>query len=109
MQFVHKWVIAVRNVVFEDPVAVDFIEELASEVEADPDLQEEASVMHHVLSQIARYQEDRNLHNGQKWKLPPNGQPICLFSGNPSATRTLIRPDDDSEYIKAFLPPYTEV
>ncbi|XP_055701573.1 rap guanine nucleotide exchange factor 4 isoform X6 [Phlebotomus papatasi] len=95
VQFVHKWVIAVRNVVFEDPVAVDFIEELASEVEADPDLQEEASVMHHVLSQIARYQEDRNLHNGQKWKLPPNGQPICLFSGNPSATRTLIRPDDD--------------
>ncbi len=26
VQFVQKWVIAVRNAVFEDPVAVDFIE-----------------------------------------------------------------------------------
>lgn len=26
VQFVQKWVIAVRNAVFEDPAAVDFIE-----------------------------------------------------------------------------------
>lgn len=37
------------------------------------------------------------MHAGQKWKLPPNGQPICLFSGNPTNAKTLIRPDDDSK------------
>lgn len=41
------------------------------------------------------------MHSGQKWKLPPNGQPICLFSGNPTQTRTIIRPDDDSKF--AFI------
>ncbi|XP_037046134.1 rap guanine nucleotide exchange factor 4 isoform X2 [Bradysia coprophila] len=96
VQFVQKWVIAVRNAVFEDPVAVDFIEELASEVDADPDLQEEAGIMHHVLTQLSRYQDDKHLHSeNQKWKLPPNGQPICLFSGNLTQSRIIIRPDDD--------------
>lgn len=97
VQFVQKWVTVVRNVVFDDPIAGDYIEELASEVEADPDLQEEASIMHHVLTQLSRYQEDRQMNSGQKWKLPPNGQPICLFSGNPNQIRRIIRPDDDSE------------
>lgn len=46
---------------------------------------------------MSRYQEDRQQNMGQKWKLPPNGQPIGLFSGNVTATRTIIRPDDDSE------------
>lgn len=67
-------------------------------MEADPGLQEEAGVIHHVLTQMSRYQEDRQQNMGQKWKLPPNGQPIGLFSGNVTATRTIIRPDDDSEY-----------
>jgi hypothetical protein len=69
-------------------------------VEADTGLQEETSVIHHVLTQMSRYQEDRQQNMGQKWKLPPNGQPICLFSGNNniSTTRTIIRMDDDSEY-----------
>lgn len=45
------------------------------------------------------FQDDKHLHSeNQKWKLPPNGQPICLFSGNPTQTRTIIRADDDSEY-----------
>ena len=48
---------------------------------------------------MARYQEDRNQHAGQKWKLPPNGQPICLFSGNATPSKTVIRPDDDSRRI----------
>lgn len=60
-------------------------------------MNEESSTIHHVLTQLSRYQEDKNQHSGQKWKLPPNGQPICLFSGNPTGTKTLIRPDDDSE------------
>lgn len=29
---------------------------MASEVDADPDLQEEAGLMHHVLTQLSRYQ-----------------------------------------------------
>ncbi|XP_037907133.1 rap guanine nucleotide exchange factor 4 isoform X2 [Hermetia illucens] len=95
VQFVQKWVIAVRHAVFDDPIVCDFIEDLASEVEVDPELSEEAGIIHHVLTQLSRYQEDRNMHAGQKWKLPPNGQPICLFSGNPTSSRTVIRPDDD--------------
>lgn len=54
--------------------------------------------MHHVLTQLSRYQDDKQIHAGQKWKLPPNGQSICLFSGNPTMTRTMVRPDDDSKY-----------
>lgn len=72
-------------------------QEIAADVENDQELNEESSTIHHVLTQLSRYQEDKNQHSGQKWKLPPNGQPICLFSGNPTGTKTLIRPDDDSE------------
>lgn len=95
--FVQRWVGVIRNAVFEEPLAVEYIEDLAAEVEADPDLQEEASIIHNVLSQLSRYQEDKELNAGQKWKLPPNGQPICLFSGHPTYTRRMIRPDDDSK------------
>ena len=76
-------------------------QEVATDVESDPGMQEEAGVIHHVLTQMSRYQEDRQQNMGQKWKLPPNGQPICLFSGNNNnssgATRSVIRMDDDSE------------
>lgn len=48
-------------------------------------------------------QDDKQMHSGQKWKLPPNGQPICLFSGNPTQTRTIIRPDDDSKFAFIFF------
>lgn len=95
----QRWVGVIRNAVFEDPIAVDYIEELASEVEADPDLQEEASIIHNVLTQLSRYQEDKELNAGQKWKLPPNGQSISLFSGNSTFTRRMIRPDDDSKLV----------
>ncbi|KAL7051611.1 hypothetical protein ACKWTF_004528 [Chironomus riparius] len=95
VQFIQRWVMAVRHAVFEDPAAAHFIEEIATDVEADPALQEEAGIIHHVLTQMSRYQEDRQQNIGQKWKLPPNGQPICLFSGNVTATRTIIRMDDD--------------
>lgn len=65
------------------------------DVEAESLLEEEAGIIHNVLTQISRYQEDRQQNAGQKWKLPSNGQPICLFSGNTTATRTIIKPDDD--------------
>ena len=68
-------------------------------MESDPSLQEETSIIHHVLTQMSRYKEDRQQNSGQKWKLPSNGQPIGLFSGNTTATRTVIRPDDDSELL----------
>lgn len=46
------------------------------------------------------FQEDKHIQSGQKWKLPPNGQPLSLFSGgHPSNRKTMIRPDDDG---KAF-------
>ena len=97
IQFMQKWVMAVRHAAFDEPSVCDFIEELAAEVEADPELQEETSIIHNILTQMARYQDDRNQNAGQKWKLPPNGQPICLFSGNMTPSKTVIRPDDDSK------------
>ncbi|KAG5678868.1 hypothetical protein PVAND_008499 [Polypedilum vanderplanki] len=95
VQFIQRWVMAVRHAVFEDPAAAHFIEEIATDVESDPALQEEAGIIHHVLTQMSRYQEDRQQNAGQKWKLPSNGQPITLFSGNVTATRSIIRMDDD--------------
>ncbi|XP_038121933.1 rap guanine nucleotide exchange factor 4 isoform X2 [Culex quinquefasciatus] len=95
VQFIQRWVLLVRHAVFDDPLAVEFIEDIATDVESEGLLQEEASIIHHVLTQLARYQEDRQMNASQKWKLPPNGQPICLFSGNTHSTKTVIRPDDD--------------
>ncbi|XP_017467796.1 PREDICTED: rap guanine nucleotide exchange factor 4 isoform X2 [Rhagoletis zephyria] len=95
VQFMQKWVMAVRHAAFDEPSVCDFIEDLAAEIEADSELSEETSIIHNVLTQMARYQEDRNQNAGQKWKLPPNGQPICLFSGNATPSKTVIRPDDD--------------
>nr|CAD7437946.1 unnamed protein product [Timema bartmani] len=98
LTFLHCWVLTIRHPVFDDPSALAFLEELASEVEADciqwNTLEEEASLMHHVMSQLKRYQDDRANHSGQKWKLPPCGQPISLFGGD-NQTRTVIRATDD--------------
>lgn len=59
IQFVYRWVTTIRQPVFEDDVAVEFLEDLASELESDciqyNALQEEASLMHHVMSQLRRY------------------------------------------------------
>ncbi|PSN41817.1 hypothetical protein C0J52_07838 [Blattella germanica] len=92
-----------------DPFLEDFLLthiELATELEADciqwSSLQEEASLMHHVMSQLRRYQDERALNAGQKWKLPPCGQPISLFSGA-TENRTVIRPTHDSEMLLTAL------
>lgn len=50
-----------------------------------------------MFCKIFRYQEDRKAHEGQKWKLPPCGQPISLFSSGNDTSRTIIMPQDDSE------------
>ncbi|KAJ8932732.1 hypothetical protein NQ314_014428 [Rhamnusium bicolor] len=99
VQFVYRWVTTIRQPVFEDDVAVEFLEDLANELESDiiqfNALQEEASLMHHVMSQLRRYTEDRKAHEGQKWKLPPLGQPISLFSTGNDTNRTIIMPQND--------------
>lgn len=119
VQFVYRWVTTIRQSVFDDESAVEFLEDLAREVENDciqwSSLQEEASLMHHAMTQLRRYvtinilmlilsyimfiryQEDRKAHSGQKWKLPPCGQPISLFSGS-KESRTIIMPQDDSKF-----------
>lgn len=70
-------------------------------------MQEEASLMHHVMQLLRHYQDEKNQHSGQKWKLPPCGQPISLFSASCSENRTIIRPTDDSNNVtqnfKEFL------
>lgn len=43
-------------------------------------------------------QEDKHIQSGQKWKLPPNGQPLSLFSGHPSNRKPIIHPEDDGKY-----------
>lgn len=59
VQFIYRWVTTIRQPVFEDESAMEFIEELAVHLENDcihfSALQEEASLMHHVLSQLRRY------------------------------------------------------
>ncbi|KAF5272240.1 hypothetical protein FQA39_LY01322 [Lamprigera yunnana] len=98
VQFVYRWVTTIRQPVFDDESAVDFLEDLAGEVENDcvqlNAMQEEASLMHHAMTQLRRYQEDRKANSGQRWKLPPCGQPISLFSGSKDS-RTIIMPQDD--------------
>lgn len=61
-------------------------------------LEEEAGLMHHVMSQLRRRQEERRARAGQKWKLPPCGQPISLFTGATSDTKNVINPDDESNF-----------
>lgn len=56
------------------------------------------------------YNEERQIAAGQKWKLPPSGQPVSLFGVPPNANddglndqlierRCVMQPSDDS---KAF-------
>lgn len=85
----------VKSIFFR--VSKMFTKEISADVENYSDLQEETSLLHNILTQLSRYQEDKNLHAGQRWKLPPNGQPITLFSGIPGAVKTVIRPNDDSK------------
>lgn len=98
VQFVHRWVITIRHPVFEDPHSLAFVEDLATELETDcmqlGSLQEEASLMHHVMSQLRRNQDERSLTAGQKWTLPPCGQPISLFNGSSEGRRVMRATDD---------------
>ncbi|KAG8222436.1 hypothetical protein J437_LFUL008434, partial [Ladona fulva] len=88
VQFIHRWVTTIRNPVFDDPAALSFLQELAKEVEQDSvkwrSLRAETRLMQRVMSRLRRYAAERDARAGQKWKLPPCGQPISLF-GKPTA------------------------
>ncbi|XP_071049981.1 rap guanine nucleotide exchange factor 4 isoform X2 [Onthophagus taurus] len=100
VQFIYKWISTIRHPVFEDESVTEFLEDLAKDLESDflhnSALQSEASLMHHVMTQLKRYKDERKLREGQKWKLPTNGQPVSLFTGcDPGNNRTVIMPQDD--------------
>lgn len=80
-----------------------FFKDLAINVEADSELIEESGIVHNILTQLSRYNDDKNMNGGQKWKLPPNGQPVSLFSGNTTSSRAMIRPDDESKYFYILI------
>lgn len=88
--FVYRWVTTIRYPALSDPIIISFIEELSNDASSEG--WEEAALMHRLSAQVARQHEINS--NLNKWKLPPTGQPICLFS--PSETgSTLIKPKDD--------------
>ncbi|XP_073971367.1 exchange protein directly activated by cAMP isoform X3 [Rhodnius prolixus] len=88
--FVYRWVTTIRHPIFSDPHAVPFIEELTADAEQGG--WEEATLMHRINAQMARHHEISAVAN--KWKLPPGGQPICLFSPSETGSK-LIKPKDD--------------
>lgn len=71
--------------------------ELENESSMYRSLEEEASLMHHILTEMTRHDEEISRQNGKKWKLPPYGQPISLFSGGPGPQR-MMKPQDDSKF-----------
>nr|XP_018917363.1 PREDICTED: rap guanine nucleotide exchange factor 4 [Bemisia tabaci] len=96
VQFVYQWVVTIRHPVFDDPTSQNFIEDLAATVESDSGQTEEASLMHRVMSLLRRYQQDTSVIN--KWKLPPTGQPVTLFSDpvdGKKLSNVAIRPNDE--------------
>ncbi|RZF45207.1 hypothetical protein LSTR_LSTR011104 [Laodelphax striatellus] len=100
IQFVYRWALTIRNPVFDDHHAQNFLEELAADVDEDclqwDSLLEDANLIHHVMGRLRHHQEERQATIGQKWKLPPGGQPISLFATPPNAKpRKVIRPQDD--------------
>lgn len=88
--FVYRWCTTIRYPALSDSNVTSFIEELSND--ADSEGWEEAPLMHRLSAQVSRQHEINTQLN--KWKLPPTGQPICLFSPSEVAS-TLIKPKDD--------------
>ncbi|BET03360.1 exchange factor [Nesidiocoris tenuis] len=88
--FMYRWVTTVRHPLLNEPSAVQFIEELVAECEREG--WEESALMNRISAQVTRHQ-DAAAHTN-KWKLPPGGQPICLFTHNETGC-ALIKPHDD--------------
>ena len=67
--------------------------------------------MLHVMDMRRSYVEDRQNAAGQKWKLPPSGQPVSLFGApqsnandetndQPLERRCVMQPSDDSKQMR---------
>lgn len=93
----EKWVTTVRHVAFEEPAVCAFLKDLAAEVKTNADLHEELGILQNLLTQMTRYQNILKKKNIQNWKLPPNGQPICLLNSSRPTSKTVIRSNDDSK------------
>lgn len=90
---------------------VVFFQELFSEVQEESTtsgaLRDEANLMLQVMDLKRLYIEETSAAAGQKWKLPPSGQPVSLFGntsgGGEEVTETRerrcgMRPSDDSKW-----------
>lgn len=71
--------------------------DVENEVTLFPSLAEEASLVHHLATRLARHKEALITRKDVKWKLPPTGQPVTLFSGPSSPHRIPMKPIDDSK------------
>lgn len=77
----------------------DLTTDVENEMNLFPSLEEEASLVHHLTTRLARYKEAAANRKDVKWKLPPTGQPITLFSGPSSPHKISMKPQDDSTYL----------
>ncbi|ODN00672.1 Rap guanine nucleotide exchange factor 4 [Orchesella cincta] len=108
VQFVHRWVTTIGDPVFEEQCTHTFLDELFKEIQEESStsgaLRDEVNLMLQVMDMKRTYVDEITAAAGQKWKLPPSGQPVCLF-GNPSGNeeagegtrerRCGMRPSDD--------------
>jgi len=93
----------------------ELFDEVQKESNSFGTLRDEVNLMLEVMELRRVYTEERAVTQGQKWKLPPSGQPISLFgapsanltvtgtlagdeneSGGPLERRCVMRPMDDS-------------
>ena len=87
----------------------ELFDEVQKESNAFGTLRDEVNLMLQVMDMRRAYLEERQAAAGQKWKLPPSGQPVSLF-GAPSSNltgddsndlpidrRCVMRPSDDSK------------
>ncbi|CAG7720641.1 unnamed protein product [Allacma fusca] len=108
VQFVHRWVTTIGYPVLEEPISHSFLQELMDEVQKDSvsfnTLYDEVLLMNQVMDIYKTYADERLQAAGQKWKLPPCGQPVSLFGAPmsngedyevPVERRAVMRHDDD--------------
>nr|XP_045601752.1 rap guanine nucleotide exchange factor 4-like isoform X3 [Procambarus clarkii] len=84
IHFVHRWVMTIKNPVFCNASATQFLQTLQEEVAKDVEeygvaLRDEASLMLSVAEALERHERDNSSAGVSKWKLPTSGRPISLF------------------------------
>nr|XP_053629389.1 rap guanine nucleotide exchange factor 4-like isoform X3 [Cherax quadricarinatus] len=94
IHFVHRWVMTIKNPVFYNDAATQFLQTLQEEVAKDVEtygvaLRDEASLMLSVAEALERH-ERCSAAEVSKWKLPTSGRPISLFGV--SSTEDSVEP-----------------